>query len=83
MPKLNRALIRSWLEAHNWTVHRLTVECNALGEDNFAEGTLRNAVNGIDPIRPGRVHVICKVTAKYGDGLSYTDLVATPTNERA
>jgi len=83
MPKLNRARIRRWLEQHNWTVQRLTAECNAIGEDTFAEGTLRNAVNGIDPMRPGRIHVICRVTAKYGDGLTFTDLVATSTTERA
>ena len=51
MPKLNRDLIRAWLEDHNWTVARLTAECNATGEDTFAEGTVRNAVNGIDPMR--------------------------------
>lgn len=74
MPKLDRDLIRGWLEDHNWSVRRLTQECNALGEDRFSEGTVRNAVNGIDPMRPGRIRVICKVTAKYGDGLSYTRL---------
>lgn len=39
MPKLNRELMRGWLEDHNWTVARLTVECNAMGEDTFSEGT--------------------------------------------
>lgn len=75
MPKLNRHLIRTWLEDHNWTVQRRTVECNALGLDTFAEGTMRNAVNGIDPMRPGRIKVICKVLAKYGDGIPYAQLV--------
>jgi hypothetical protein len=75
VPKLNRDLIRTWLEDHNWTVQRLTEECNALTEDTFSEGTVRNAVNGIDPMRPGRIKVICKVTAKYGDGIPYTRLV--------
>lgn len=75
MPKLNRELMRTWLEQHNWTVRRLAAECNALGLDTFSEGTLRNAVNGIDPMRPGRIRVICKVTAKYGDGLAYDELV--------
>ena len=79
MPKLNRHRIRNWLEDRNWTVQRLTEECNAISEDTFSEGTVRNAVNGIDPMRPGRIHVICKVTAKYGDGLSYADLVAPAT----
>jgi hypothetical protein len=75
VPKLNRELIRGWLERHNWPVARLAAECSALGEDVFPEGTLRNAVNGIDPMRPGRIHVICKVTAKYGDGIPYAQLV--------
>jgi hypothetical protein len=75
MPKLNRSLIRTWLEQHNWTVARLTAECNAMGLDTFSEGTMRNAVNGIDPMRPGRIRVICKVLAKYGDGISYGRLV--------
>jgi hypothetical protein len=56
-------------------VQRLTGECNALGEDTFSEGTLRNAVNGIDPMRPGRIKVICRVLAKYGDGIPYGRLV--------
>ncbi len=75
MPKLNRDRIRTWLEDHNWTVQRLTMECNALGLDTFPEGTVRNAVNGIDPMRPGRIKVICRVLAKYGDGIPYTQLV--------
>ncbi len=74
MPKLNRDLIRGWLEDHDWTVARLTAECNAIGEDTFAEGTVRNAVNGIDPMRPGRIKVICRVLARYGDGLLYERL---------
>ena len=79
MPKLNRNVIREWLEDHNWTVGRLAQECSILGEDTFAEGTVRNAVNGIDPMRPGRIRVICKVTAKYGDGLSCAELVEPQT----
>jgi hypothetical protein len=75
VPKLRRAVIRTWLEEHNWTVQRLTAECNALGLDTFSEGTVRNAVNGIDPMRPGRIRVICRVTAKYGDGIPYAELV--------
>jgi len=77
MPKLDRDRIRLWLEEHNWSVSRLAEECSALGEDTFPEGTLRNAVNGIDPMRPGRIRVICRVTAKYGDGIPYAQLVAT------
>lgn len=82
MPRLNRELIRTWLEDHNWTVARLTAECNALGEDTFTEGTMRNAVNGIDPMRPGRIKVICKVLAKYGDGIPYARLVSDDHSER-
>ena len=81
MPKLKRELLRSWLEEHNWTVRRLAEECNALGEDTFAEGTMRNAVNGIDPMRPGRIKVICKVLAKYGDGIPYKRLVEDGNGE--
>jgi hypothetical protein len=79
MPKLNRDVIREWLEEHNWTIARLAEECTAVGED-IAEGTVRNAVNGIDPMRPGRIRVICKVTARYGDGIPYTQLVASEAN---
>lgn len=75
MPKLNRERIRRWLDEHNWTVQRLTEECNALGDDVFAEGTVRNAINGIDPMRAGRIHVIAKVTARYGDGIPYAQLL--------
>jgi hypothetical protein len=75
VPKLKRELIRAWLDDHNWTVQRLTAECNALTEDTFSEGTVRNAVNGIDPMRPGRIRVICRVFAKYGDGIPYAELV--------
>jgi hypothetical protein len=74
MPKLNRELIRGWLEDHNWTVARLTAECNLMSDDAFSEGTVRNAVNGIDPMRPGRIKVICRVLAKYGDGVPYERL---------
>ncbi len=36
---------------------------------------MRNTVNGIDPMRPGRIKLICRVLAKYGDGISYAELV--------
>lgn len=81
MPKLNREVIREWLEEHNWTVGRLAEECSTLGQDVFREGSLRNAVNGIDPMRARRIRVICKVTAKFGDGLSYAELVEQPKQE--
>jgi len=75
VPHLNRERIRTWLEDHNWSVTRLAAECNALGHDEIPEGTLRNAVNGIDPMRPGRIKLICRVTANYGDGIAYDQLV--------
>ncbi|WP_291411052.1 hypothetical protein [Actinophytocola sp.] len=37
---------------------------------------MRNAVNGIDPMREGRIRVICKVTAHYGDGIPYALLIS-------
>lgn len=75
MPKLNRDRIRSWLEVHNWSIGRLARECSSIGDDTIPEGTMRNVVNGIDPTRPGRVHLICKVTARYGDGITYGELI--------
>lgn len=75
MPLLNRELIRRWLEVHNWSIGRLAEECSALGEDKVSAGAMRNAVNGIDPMRPGRIRLICRVTEKYGDGIRYEDLV--------
>lgn len=80
MPYLNRAVIRGWLVERNWTVGRLAEECSALGEDTFPIGTVRNAVNGLDPMREGRIRVICKVTARYGDGIPYARLVAEVRN---
>ncbi len=79
MPHLNRELIRGWLDSHNWSIGRLTSECNALGFDEITEGTMRNVVNGIDPMRRGRIRLICRVTAKYGDGIAYEQLVADDT----
>jgi hypothetical protein len=81
MPKLNRDVIRAWLVEHNWTVRRLAEECSLLGEDTFSEGTVRNAVNGLDPMREGRIRVICKVTARYGDGIPYQRLVVDNGND--
>lgn len=62
-------------------MRRLAAECNALGEDTFSEGTMRNAVNGIDPMRPGRIKVICRVLANYGDGIPYVRLVRADGEE--
>lgn len=75
MPRLNRERLRGWLEDHNWSIGRLADECNVLGLDDITEGTMRNAVNGIDPMRPGRIKLICRVTAKYGDGIAYDQIV--------
>jgi hypothetical protein len=75
VPRLRRDRIRTWLEDHNWSISRLTAECNVLGLDDITEGTMRNAVNGIDPMRPGRIKLICRVTAKYGDGISYEQIL--------
>jgi hypothetical protein len=75
MPKLNRDVIRSWLEDHNWSIKRLAEECSALGHDTIPEGTMRNAVNGIDPMRKGWIRLISKVTAIYGSGIIYKRLV--------
>lgn len=74
MPRLNRELIRTWLEDHNWSVDRLARECSALGEDTISAGSMRNAVNGRDPMRPGRIKLICQVTQIYGNGLTYERL---------
>ncbi|MCT2587095.1 hypothetical protein [Actinophytocola gossypii] len=81
MPKIKRDLIRTWLEDHNWSIARLAKECSAIGEDTIPEGTLRNVVNGIEPMRPGRIKVICKVLAKYGDGIPYDRLIAPQVGE--
>ena len=71
--------MRGWLVDHNWSIGRLAEECNVLGLDDITEGTMRNAVNGIDPMRPGRIKLICRVTAKYGDGIPYEQIVADET----
>ncbi|WP_154814169.1 hypothetical protein [Actinophytocola xinjiangensis] len=76
MPKLDRETIRRWLEDHDWSVKRLANECSVLSGEEFPEGTMRNVINGIDPVRPGRIRLIARVTAKYGDGLSYATLLA-------
>lgn len=71
---LNRDTVRTWLEQHNWSIGRLARECSVIGDDTIPEGTMRNAVNGIDPMRPGRILLICRVMAKYGDGRTYAQL---------
>lgn len=76
MPKLKKTVIREWLISHNWTIARLTKECNALGMGYFNTDTMRNVVNGIDPMAAGRIRVICRVTARYGDQIPYERLIA-------
>jgi hypothetical protein len=76
VPKLNKTVIREWLIAHNWSIARLAKECNALGMGYFTTETMRNVVNGIDPMAHNRIRVICRVTARYGDGITYNRLVA-------
>ena len=76
MPKVNKTVIREWLIEHNWSIARLAKECNALGMGYFNTDTMRNVVNGLDPMRPGRIRVICRVTTRYGDGISYERLIA-------
>jgi hypothetical protein len=75
MPMLDRGVIRQWLEDHNWSIKRLAEECSAIGDDSIPEGTMRNAVNGIDPMRPGRIRLSSKVTSKYGEELTYSQLL--------
>jgi len=76
MPLLNRDLIRGWLEDRNWSMQRLADECLGIDpDDDISEGVMRNAVNGHDPMRPGRIRLIVKVTEKYGSALSYEHLV--------
>lgn len=77
MPYLNRPLIKEWLTDHNWSVGRLADECHVLDPDDLIpEGVMRNAVNGIDPMRIGRIKVIARVTDKYQPLLPLTALVA-------
>jgi hypothetical protein len=76
MPRLNREVIRQWLAEHNWSTRWLAEERGALGTDRLTDGVIRNAVNGIDPMHPGRIHLIRQVTEKYGDGIPYGRLVA-------
>ena len=78
MPKLNKTVIREWLMKHNWSIGRLARECNAPGMGYFNTETMRNVVNGIDPMAHGRIRVICRVTARYGDRIPYERLVADP-----
>lgn len=75
MPRLNRSRIRTWLEKHDWSIKRLAQECSALADEDIPEGTMRNAVNGLDGMRAGRIRLICRVTARQGDGIPYGQLI--------
>jgi hypothetical protein len=82
MPRINRELIRTWLDDHNWSIRRLAEECSVLSEDTISEGAMRNVVNGIDGMRVGRIKLICRVTAKYGDGIGYEELLVRDADEQ-
>lgn len=81
MPRIRRELICSWLVDHAWSVKRLAQECSALTEDTISEGAMRNVVNGTDSARIGRIKLICRVTAKYGDGITYEELIIKETHQ--
>lgn len=53
-----------------------------LSEDTISEGAMRNVVNGIDGMRVGRIKLICRVTAKYGDGIAYEELVVRDSSQQ-
>lgn len=75
--------IRLWLRERDWDYQRLANECNTLpgvDSDDWAAGGVRNAVNGYDPVRRGRINRLALVTQAYPTksfpkGLSYDDLV--------
>jgi len=76
VPKLNTTVIQEWLIKHRWSIARLAKECTALRMGYFNTDTMRNVVNGIDQMRPGRIRAICRVTYRYGDGIPYERLIA-------
>ena len=77
MPHLNRTQIRGWLERRNWSIQRLTDELHAVDPDDLVPvDVVRNCVNGHDPMRPGRIRNIEKVTVKYAEPVSFEQLVA-------
>jgi hypothetical protein len=82
MPFLNRPRIRGWLDDHNWSYQRLADACLEIDPaDKMSSEVVRNAVMGHDPIRPGRVRLIEKVTQKAGDPIPYSELVAEEKKE--
>lgn len=83
MPKLTPGPIRLWLREHDWDYDRLAAECNTIPnrpDDNWSAGAVRNAVNGHDPVRPGRIERIAAVTKQHPTesfpaGLTYDELI--------
>ncbi len=75
--------IRRWMFERDWDYQRLADECNTingLDPDDWAAGGVRNAVNGYDPVRAGRINRIALVTQSnptqsYPNGLTYDALV--------
>lgn len=75
--------VRLWLRERDWDYQRLADECNSidgLDADDWAAGGVRNAVNGYDPVRAGRINRLAVVTQAYPtrtfpDGLTYDFLV--------
>jgi hypothetical protein len=77
--------VRLWLRERDWDYQRLADECNSirgLDPDDWAAGGVRNAVNGYDPVRRGRINRIALVTQTYPTpsfphGLTYEALVGS------
>lgn len=76
MPYLKTHVIRGWLVEHNLDVQAVGRGMHCAQWRHLPGRTLSNVVRGHDPMRPGRINVICKVTVRYGDGIPYRNLVA-------
>jgi hypothetical protein len=83
MPNLLPTDIRLWLRERDWDYQRLADECNGLqglDRDDWTAGGVRNAVNGYDPVRAGRINRIALVTQanpspSFPKGITYELLV--------
>lgn len=81
--------VRLWLRERDWDYQRLADECNSLtglDPDDWAAGGVRNAVNGYDPVRSGRINRISRVTKahptpSFPHGLTYNYLVGNDEDE--
>lgn len=81
--------IRLWLRERDWKYQRLADECNNLSgvdPDDWSVGGVRNAVNGHDPVRAGRINRIAQVTQAYPtktfpDGLTYETLIGSDNQD--